>query len=72
VNSTNLNGFFVRGGKILYFQDISDPWFSAIATLDDYQRMAKDRGGMDRVRAQSARFFFVPAMEHRRGASRAR
>ena len=67
VNWTNLNSFFARGGKILYFHGTSDPWFSALATLGYYQRMAKDTGGMDRVRAQSARFFFVPGMEHCRG-----
>lgn len=67
VNWTNLNSLFAHGGKILYFHGTSDPWFSATATLDYYQRMAKDSGGMDRVRAQSSRFYFVPGMEHCRG-----
>jgi Tannase and feruloyl esterase len=67
VNWTNLNSFFARGGKILYFHGTSDPWFSALATLEYYQRMAKDSGGMEQVRARSARFFFVPGMEHCRG-----
>jgi pimeloyl-ACP methyl ester carboxylesterase len=64
VNWTNLNSFFARGGKILYFHGTSDPWFSALSTLEYYQRMANASGGMERVRAQSARFFFVPGMEH--------
>jgi feruloyl esterase len=67
VNWTNLNSFFGRGSKILYFHGTSDPWFSAYETLHYYQRMAKDSGGMETVRAQSSRFYFVPGMGHCRG-----
>jgi len=63
VNWTNLNSFFGRGSKILYFHGTSDPWFSAYETLHYYQRMAKDSGGMETVRAQSSRFYFVPGMD---------
>jgi Tannase and feruloyl esterase len=67
VHWTELNTFFARGGKVLYYHGVSDPYFSALDTLDYYQRMAKDSGGMDTVRAQSSRFYFVPGMLHCRG-----
>lgn len=61
---TNLTSFFAHGGKILYFHGWSDPWFSPLDTLGYYEQMAKDSGGMDKVRAQSSRFFAVPGMLH--------
>ncbi len=64
---TNLGSFFGHGGKILYYHGWSDPWFSPLDTLDYYQRMAASSGGMDKVRAQSSRFFAVPGMGHCRG-----
>jgi hypothetical protein len=64
---TNLGTFFGRGGKILYYHGWSDPWFSALDTLDYYQRMAAASGGLDKVRAQSSRFYIVPGMGHCRG-----
>jgi hypothetical protein len=67
VKWTNLTSFFAQGGKILYFHGWSDPWFSPLDTLRYYQSMAKDSGGLDKVRAQSSRIFFVPGMGHCRG-----
>src|SRR5665213_679437 len=67
VRWTNLTSFFGHGGKILYYHGWSDPWFSPLDTLDYYQRMAKDSGGMEKVRAQSSRIYFVPGMGHCRG-----
>jgi feruloyl esterase len=64
VKWTNLNSFFAHGGKILYYHGWSDPWFSPLDTLQYYQRMAKDSGGLDKVRAQSSRIFLVPGMNH--------
>jgi feruloyl esterase len=61
---TNLNSFFGHGGKILYFHGWSDPWFSPLDTLQYYERMAKDSGGLDKVRAQSSRIYLVPGMNH--------
>jgi feruloyl esterase len=61
---TNLGSFFSRGSKILFFHGWGDPWFSALDTVDYYERMARASGGMDRVRAQSSRFFAVPGMGH--------
>jgi feruloyl esterase len=67
VHWTELNSFFAHGGKVLYFHGVSDPYFSALDTLGYYQRMTKASGGMDQVRAQSSRFYFVPGMLHCRG-----
>jgi feruloyl esterase len=61
---TNLNSFFGRGGKILYYHGVSDPWFSARDTVDYYERMATSSGGLDRVRANSSRAYLVPGMGH--------
>jgi hypothetical protein len=45
---------------------MSDQAFSAMDTLDYYQRMAKANGGMDKVQTWS-RMFLVPGMYHCRG-----
>ena len=54
-NWINLNSFFARGSKILFYHGVSDPWFSASDTVDYYERMAKSSGGLDKVRANSSR-----------------
>jgi hypothetical protein len=60
---TNLNTFSGRGGKLLFWHGVSDPWFSALDTLDYYNRMTQVNGGADRVRAWS-RLFLVPGAGH--------
>jgi feruloyl esterase len=61
---TNLTSFFGHGGKILFYHGWSDPWFSPLDTLDYYERMAADSGGMEQVREQSSRVYLVPGMGH--------
>jgi feruloyl esterase len=63
---TNLSTFSGHGGKLLFYHGMSDQAFSAMDTLDYYQRMAKANGGMDKVQNWS-RFFLVPGMYHCRG-----
>jgi hypothetical protein len=63
---TNLSTFSAHGGKLLFYHGMSDQAFSAMDTLDYYQRMAKANGGTDQVQNWS-RMFLVPGMYHCRG-----
>ena len=60
---TNLNTFSGHGGKLMFYHGASDPWFSALDTLDYYERMAKANGGPEQVRNWS-RLYLVPGMGH--------
>jgi feruloyl esterase len=60
---TNLSTFSGHGGKLIFYHGVSDPWFSALDTLDYYQRMTKASGGAAQVMNWS-RFFLVPGMSH--------
>lgn len=60
---TNLSTFAGRGGKVLFFHGVSDPWFSAMDTVEYYDRVGADNGGADAVRGWS-RLFLAPAMGH--------
>ncbi|HTU46644.1 MAG TPA: tannase/feruloyl esterase family alpha/beta hydrolase [Bryobacteraceae bacterium] len=61
--SANLSTFSLNGGKLIFFHGGSDPWFSALDTLDYYKSLAATDGGSDRV-AQWSRIFLVPGMAH--------
>jgi feruloyl esterase len=63
---TNLSSFSARGGKLLFYHGMSDQAFSAMDTLDYYQRMTKANGGRDQVQNWS-RMYLVPGMYHCRG-----
>jgi feruloyl esterase len=63
---TNLSSFTAHGGKLLFYHGMSDQAFSAMDTLDYYQRMAKANGGMEQVQNWS-RMYLVPGMYHCRG-----
>lgn len=58
---TNLNGFTGHGGKILFYHGVSDPWFSALDTLDYWRRAEAANGA---VWADSSRFYMAPGMGH--------
>ena len=60
---TNLNTFSTQGGKLLFYHGVSDPWFSALDTVDYYERMTRANGGPEAVMGWS-RLFLVPGMGH--------
>lgn len=60
---TNLSTFSGHAGKLIFYHGDSDPWFSALDTVDYYERMTKANGGDDKVRAWS-RLYLVPGMGH--------
>ena len=64
---TNMTTFANRG-KMLLFHGISDPTFSALDTVDYYNRLGSANGGADAVR-RWARLFLVPGMDHCGGGS---
>ena len=52
-----------RGGKLLFIHGMSDPIFSAFDTVDYYERLAANNGGMAATQ-NFARTFLVPGMNH--------
>ena len=66
---TNLSTFSGNGGKLLFYHGISDPWFSALDTIDYYNRLVRDNGGAEKV-ANWSRLFLVPGMAHCRGGEK--
>jgi len=60
---TNLGTFSGRGGKLIFFHGVSDPWFSAWDTTEYYERLAATNGGADAVRGWS-RLFLAPGVGH--------
>ena len=60
---TNLNTFSNHGGKLMFFHGVSDPWFSALDTIDYYERMTKANGGPQQVMNWS-RLYLAPGVGH--------
>src|SRR5688500_10616869 len=60
---TNLNTFSNHGGKLMFFHGVSDPWFSALDTIDYYERMTKANGGPATV-SNWSRLYLAPGMGH--------
>ena len=65
---TNMTTFANRGGKMLLFHGMSDPTFSALDTVDYYNRLGDANGGAEAVQRWS-RLFLVPGMDHCGGGS---
>lgn len=67
-NSTGvrLSSFAGRGAKHIFYHGVSDPWFSAMDTVEYYQNMAAANGGLQTVDKWS-RVFLVPGMGHCQG-----
>ena len=61
--STNLSTFSGNGGKLIFFHGASNPWFSALDTLNYYKSLAGSSGGADKV-AQWSQIYLVPGMSH--------
>jgi feruloyl esterase len=65
---TNLSTFNGRGGKLIFFHGVSDPWFSAQETVNYYGRLQADNGPAPL--ASWSRLFLVPGMGHCGGGER--
>jgi len=65
---TNLSSFQGHGGKLIFFHGQSDPWFSAIDTMQYYQRLGTDMAATPL--ADWSRLFLVPGMGHCNGGER--
>jgi len=66
---TNLSTFRDRGGKLLFYHGVSDPWFSSLDTVQYYEKVAAaSSGGLDATDDWS-RLFLVPGMGHCGGGS---
>jgi catechol 2,3-dioxygenase-like lactoylglutathione lyase family enzyme len=58
-----VSAFRRRGGKLLIFHGTADPIFSALESIDYYQRLTRNNRGQEAT-AQWARLFLVPGMNH--------
>jgi feruloyl esterase len=58
-----LTAFQRHGGKLMFVHGLADPIFSPLDTMDYYNRLAANNGGVAAVK-NWARAFFVPGMTH--------
>ena len=63
---TDLDTFLGRGGKILFFHGVSDPWFSAYDSWDYWQRAAATNGP---AFTDASRYYMNPGMMHCSGGN---
>jgi hypothetical protein len=56
---TDLGTFYRRGGKIIFYNGASDPWFSLFDTVDYFNRSKQANPEFD-----SSRLFSIPGMSH--------
>jgi feruloyl esterase len=60
---TDLSTFAAHGGKLLIYEGLSDPVFSADDIVDYYRQLERDNGGQEKT-ASMARLFLIPGMTH--------
>jgi hypothetical protein len=58
-----LTAFKDRGGKLMFLHGMADPIFSAYDTMDYYERLAANNGGIDATQSFS-RLFLLPGENH--------
>lgn len=63
---TDLDTFLGRGGKILFFHGVSDPWFSAFDSWDYWQRGAQTNGA---AFTEASQYYMNPGMMHCSGGN---
>jgi hypothetical protein len=63
-HAENMEKFIAHGGKLIVYQGVSDPVFSALDTVHWYQDFSRVHGI---AAMNSARLFLVPGMNHSRG-----
>ena len=63
---TDLDTFLGRGGKVLFYHGVSDPWFSAFDSWDYWQRAAATNGAMF---TEASRYYMNPGMMHCAGGN---
>lgn len=61
--STDLSTFAARGGKLIIYEGLSDPVFSADDIIDYYRQLERDNGSAEKA-ASFARLFLIPGMTH--------
>lgn len=59
-DKTDLSTFKARGGKMIIYEGVSDPVFSAHDIRDWYKKLVENMGNVDNF----ARLFMVPGMNH--------
>jgi pimeloyl-ACP methyl ester carboxylesterase len=61
--STDYGTFAARGGRVIVYQGMSDPVFSADDLIQYYDRFIHDNGGVSKAQSV-ARLFLIPGMAH--------
>jgi feruloyl esterase len=64
---TNLSTFTAHGGKLIFYHGLSDPWFSALDTVEYYQNLAPNNAPGPIT--DWSRLFLVPGMGHCAGGA---